>query len=241
MQNLRGTYVHRGDVIRRTRRVKQTLLVLGFCVATGVIAASREPATVNAEPAPKTETGSFFLTFGEARKLETELANARGELDLVKAQYERANRIIEYSRRYEIGAGMASSVFDAALSEGIDPELAFRLVRLESEFNPRAKSPVGAIGLTQLMPSTAVQYRKGVTVQDLYDRDTNLRIGFKYLRNLMRLYGGNVELALVAYNRGEDAVDAARRAGLDPRNGYEKKVMGNYKGVGIVQQSQRQY
>jgi soluble lytic murein transglycosylase-like protein len=238
MQNLRGTYVHRGDVIRRTRRVKQSLLILGFCVATGVIAASREPATVNAEPARKAETGSFFVTPGEARKLQNELATARGELDLVKAQYDRANRIIEYSRRYEVGAGMASSIFDAALAEGIDPELAFRLVRLESEFNPRAKSPVGAIGLTQLMPSTAVQYKKGVTVKDLYDRDTNLRIGFKYLRNLMKLYGGNVELALVAYNRGEYAVDEARRAGIDPRNGYEKKVMGNYKGVGIVQQAQ---
>jgi hypothetical protein len=237
MQNLRGTYVHRGDVIRRTRRIKQTLLALGFCVATGVIAASREPATVNAEPAPQTESGSYFLTGGEARKLQTELANTRGELDLLKAQYDRANRIIEYSRRYEIGAGMASSVFDAALAEGIDPELAFRLVRLESEFNPRAKSPVGAIGLTQLMYTTAIQYKKGVTVQDLYDRDTNLRIGFKYLRNLIKLYGGNVELALVAYNRGEGAVDAARRVGVDPRNGYEKKVMGNYKGVGIIQQA----
>ena len=239
MQNLRGTYVHRGDVIRRTRRIKQSLLLLGFCVATGVIAASREPATVNAEPTPKTEKGAFFITPSEARKLQSELATARGELDMMKAQFDRANRIIDYSKRYNIGAGMASSIFDIALAQGIDPDLAFRLVRLESEFNPRAKSPVGAIGLTQLMPSTATQYQKGVTVDDLYDRDTNLRIGFKYLRNLMRLYKGNVELALVAYNRGEDAVDAARRAGIDPRNGYEKKVMGNYKGAGIIQQSQQ--
>jgi hypothetical protein len=219
MQNLRGTYVHRGDVIRRTRRIKQSLLFLGFCVATGVIAASREPAIVNAEPTPKVEKGSsFFLTGGEARKLQSELANTRGELDMIKAQFERATRIIDYSKRYNIGAGMSTSIFDAALAEGIDPDLAFRLVRLESEFNPRAKSPVGAIGLTQLMPSTAVQYKKGVKVEELYDRDTNLRIGFKYLRNLMRLYGGNIELALVAYNRGEGAVDDARRAGIDPRN-----------------------
>jgi soluble lytic murein transglycosylase-like protein len=215
------------------------LLVLGFCAATGVVAASREPATVNAEPAPVTEKGSFFVTPGEARRLQNELATARGELDLVKAQFERANAIINYSNRYSIAAGLATSIFDAALSEGIDPELAFRLVRLESQFNPRAKSPVGAIGLTQLMPSTAVQYRKGVTVDQLYDRDVNLRIGFKYLRNLMKLYKGNVELALVAYNRGEEKVDNARRAGIDPRNGYEKAVMGNYKGKGIIQQSQQ--
>jgi len=237
MQNLRGTYVHRGDAIRRARRIKQTLLALGFCVATGVIAASREPATVNAEPTSKVERTAFFITPGEARKLQNELANTQGELDMVRAQFDRANRIIEYSRRYDIGAGMASSIFDAALGEGVDPDLAFRLVRLESEFNPRAKSSVGAIGLTQLMPSTARQYQKGVTMNDLYDRDTNLKIGFRYLRNLMKLYKGNVEVALVAYNRGEDAVDADRKAGRDPRNGYQKRVMGSYKGTGIIQQS----
>jgi soluble lytic murein transglycosylase-like protein len=239
MHNLRGTYVHRGDAIRRARRVKQALLVLGFCVATGVVAASREPATVNAEPTPKTERNAFFITPGEARKLQNELASTQGELDMVKAQFDRATRIIDYSKRYDIGAGMSQSIFDIALAEGIDPDLAFRLVRLESEFNPRAKSSVGAIGLTQLMPSTARLYQKDVTVTDLYDRDTNLRIGFKYLRNLMKLYKGNVEVALVAYNRGEDAVDADRKAGRDPRNGYQRKVLGNYKGSGIIQQAQK--
>jgi soluble lytic murein transglycosylase-like protein len=240
MRNLRGTYVHRGDVIRRTRRVKQALLAIGLCVATGVIAASREPATVNAAPAPKVEKGSFFISPSEARKLQNDLATARGELDMVKAQFERANGIIAFANRYNIGPALSTSIMDAAYAEGIDPELAFRLVRLESEFNPRAKSHVGAIGLTQLMPSTAVQYQKGVTVDDLYNRDTNLRIGFRYLRHLMKLYKGNIELALVAYNRGEDAVDNARRAGIDPRNGYEKRVMGNYTGKGIIQQSQQQ-
>jgi soluble lytic murein transglycosylase-like protein len=239
MHNLRGTYVHRGDAIRRARRIKQALLVLGFCVATGVIAASREPATVNAEPTPKTERNAFFITPGEARKLQNELATARGELDMVKAQFDRANRILDYSKRYDIGAQMAQSIFDIALAEGIDPDLAFRLVRLESEFNPRAKSSVGAIGLTQLMPSTASFYQKGVTVADLYQPETNLRIGFKYLRNLMKLYKGNVEVALVAYNRGEGAVDADRKAGRDPRNGYQRRVLGNYKGTGIVQQGQK--
>jgi soluble lytic murein transglycosylase-like protein len=239
MHNLRGTYVHRGDAIRRARRVRQTLLGLGFCVATGVVAASREPATVNAEPTPKAERNAFFITPGEARKLQNELATARGELDLVRAQFDRANRIIDYSRRYEISAALSSSIFDAAIGEGIDPDLAFRLVRLESEFKPRAKSHVGAIGLTQLMPSTARLYQKGVTVEDLYDGDTNLKIGFRYLRNLMKLYKGNVEVALVAYNRGEDAVDADRKAGRDPRNGYQKRVMGSYAGKGIIQQSQQ--
>jgi soluble lytic murein transglycosylase-like protein len=130
---------------------------------------------------------------------------------------------------------LSSSIFDAALTEGIDPELAFRLVRLESDFNTHAISSTGAIGLTQLMPSTARLFKAGLTKDDLYVSDTNLRIGFRYLRNLLTLYKGNVELALTAYNRGEDAVDRAIKAGLNPRNGYDRSVMGNYKGKGIIQ------
>lgn len=236
MRNLSGTYVHRGDVARRTRRVRQTLLVFGFFCATGVVAASRRTPTVNAEPAPKVDKGpSFFVTPSEARRIKNDLATAKGQLDLVQGQLERANMIIAYSTRYEIGGGMALSIFDAAVSEGIDPELAFRLVRLESDFNTRAVSSTGAIGLTQLMPSTARLFQSNVTKENLFERDTNLRIGFHYLRGLLKLYKGDVELALTAYNRGEDAVDRAIKLGVNPRNGYDRSVMGNYKGKGIIQ------
>ena len=154
---------------------------------------------------------------------------------MVQAQFERANDVIRYSARYDIGAGLASSIFDAAVTEGIDPELAFRLVRLESDFNARAVSSTGAIGLTQLMPSTARLFRASVTKDGLFEKDTNLRIGFRYLRSLLKLYQGDVELALTAYNRGEDTVDRAIRRGINPRNGYDKSVMGNYKGKGTIQ------
>src|SRR5258708_6598404 len=168
MRNLSGTYVHRGDVARRTRRVRQTLLVFGFFCATGVVAASRRPSTANAEPAPKVEkSSSFFVSPSEARRLRNDLATAKGQLDLVQGQLERANGVISYSARYEIGAGLASSIFDAALTEGIDPDLAFRLVRLESGFNAPALSSTGAIRLTQLMPSTARLFTGGVTRDDL--------------------------------------------------------------------------
>jgi len=210
--------------------------VFGFFCATGVVAASRKPGTANAESAPKVEkSSSFFVSPSEARRIRNDLATAKGQLDLVQGQLDRANVIINYSARYEIGAGLASSIFDAAVSEGIDPDLAFRLVRLESVFNGRAVSSTGAIGLTQLMPSTARLFKTGVTKDDLFEKDTNLRIGFRYLRNLLTLYKGNVELALTAYNRGEDAVDRAIKLGINPRNGYDKSVMGNYKGKGIIQ------
>ena len=59
---------------------------------------------------------------------------------------------------------------------------------------------------------------------------------WKYIVVLVGLFNGNVELALTAYNRGEDKVYAEYKAGLNPRNGYDKAVLGTYKGKGIIQQ-----
>ena len=180
-------------------------------------------------------SGSFFSIGGESKKLRQELESARGELSVARARVERADKVMEFSSRYGITAGLAASIFDAALREGVDPDLGFRLVRLESEFNERATSKVGALGLMQLMPSTAVQYEKGVAATKLYDRETNLRIGFKYLRVLLDQFKGNASLALLAYNRGEDNVWRDVKAGIDPGNGYDLHIMKGYKGKGFAQ------
>src|SRR5439155_21216839 len=120
-------------------------------------------------------------------------------------------------------------VYDVALSEGIDPGLAFRLVKVESGFNPRAMSHVGAVGLTQVLPSTARLYEPGLTTQQLYDRDTNLRIGFRYLRDLLDRYPANMRLALLAYSRGPAEVEQLLGAGRNPANGYETEVMKGFR------------
>jgi len=133
-----------------------------------------------------------------------------------------ANKIIGYSTQYRIGADLATTILDVASAEGIDPELAFRLVKLESDFNPRAASPVGAIGLTQVMPATARYYVKGITAEGLYDPSTNLRVGFRYLRGLVTEYKGDVKLALLVYNRGPVAVQKAQAGGDNPSNGYDR-------------------
>ncbi|HEY9229672.1 MAG TPA: transglycosylase SLT domain-containing protein, partial [Gemmatimonadaceae bacterium] len=130
---------------------------------TVVVIASRKPATANAEPAVSSVQPSSFFTLGKSRKLRHELESAQGELNLLRAQLERAEQILGFSTKYGVTGSMATNVFDASVREGIDPDLAFRLVRLESEFNERAVSSVGAIGLTQLMPSTAVMIEKGTT------------------------------------------------------------------------------
>lgn len=219
--------------MRRRKRVRRTLFLAGSVVLTlGAITVHRA-ATANAEPAV-TESRAMF-SLGDSRKLRSELASTQGELSLLRAQIERADKVIQYSTEYAIPAGLAGKVFDASLREGIDPELAFRLVRLESEFNPRAISKTGAIGLTQLMPSTAVQFDKNATRDKLFVADMNLKIGMHYLRTLLDMYKGDVRLALLAYNRGEDAVWRDVRAGVNPGNGYDRMVIGDYKGKGIIQ------
>jgi soluble lytic murein transglycosylase-like protein len=89
---------------------------------------------------------------------------------------------------------------------GVDPLLVHAVVRTESGYDPKAISSKGAAGLMQLMPETARRY--GVT--DPFDPASNLDAGVRYLRHLLRMFGGNLSLALAAYNAGEEQV---RRAG----------------------------
>ena len=234
MRNLRGTYVHRGDVARRRKRLKRILYAAAAVAVASLALAARHPGTANAEVASRSSGFSFGLG-GGARELREQLDSTKGEMDLLRARYERADRIIQFSSRFSIPANLAAHILDASMAEGIDPELAFRLVRLESDFNPRATSHVGAIGLTQMMLPTARYYERGITREKLYDPTTNLRIGFRYLRGLIGQYHGDAKLALLVYNRGEVAVNNALHAGLDPSNGYDRILTKGYKGKGIVE------
>ena len=227
--------MHRGDAHRRRTRVKQLTLAGSFLAASAFLLGNRTPATGTVEAAPVKSTSSFRINLGSDRVLTARLDSMRGELDLAKAQLDRSAQIFSYSSRYKIGADLAANIVDVSSAEGIDPELAFRLVKLESDFNPRATSPVGAIGLTQVMPATAKYYVKGITREGLYDPNTNLRVGFRYLRGLVREYHGDMNLALLVYNRGPVAVEKARSAGDNPSNGYDRIVTKGYRGKGTVE------
>jgi soluble lytic murein transglycosylase-like protein len=233
MKQPRSTYVHRGDAIRRRNRIRSLFALVGVAGAALLVIANRRPSPATAEAAAISSSSSFsFGLLGENRRLRQELENATGEGNLLRAQIERANKVMSFSSRYGIPADLAGTIFDVALNERLDPELAFRLVNLESGFNVRATSRVGAIGLAQVMLSTAVQFDRSVTRETLYEPKTNLRIGFQYLRNLIAAYK-DVRLALLAYNLGEDAVDQARRSGRDPFEGYNRILLKAYRGTGV--------
>ena len=235
MRNLRGTYVHRGDAARRRKRLKRTCFAAVMVAVVALVLATRKPGTANAEVTTRTSSPFSFVLGSQARGLRAELDSTKGEMELLRSQYERADRIIHYSSRFAIPANLASNILDASTAEGIDPELAFRLVKLESDFNPRATSPVGAVGLTQLMVGTAKYFHPGITREKLYEPRTNLRIGFRYLRALIGEYKGDAKLALLVYNRGEVAVKNALDAGIDPSNGYDRIVTRDYKGKGVIE------
>jgi hypothetical protein len=232
MRNLRGTYVHRGDAARRRKRLKRTLWLGGVAAVVATVLATHHPGTANAE---MTTHSGFFGLGQSTSELRQELDSTKGEMDLLRAQFERADKIIHYSSRFGIPANLAGHIIEASTAEGIDPELAFRLVKLESDFNPRATSSVGAVGLTQMMLPTARYYQRNITREQLYEPQTNLRIGFRYLRGLIDQYHGNAKLALLVYNRGEVAVNNALHAGLDPSNGYDRIITKGYKGKGVVE------
>jgi len=103
---------------------------------------------------------------------------------------------------------------DASSKHSIDYELLQALIATESGFDAQAVSPKGAMGLMQLMPATAQRYgvaadKRATIEKKLFDPRINIAAGSRYLRDLIAMFPGQIELALAAYNAGEGAVQRA--------------------------------
>lgn len=129
-----------------------------------------------------------------------------------------------------VPASMLKQVDAAAIAEGVDPDLMRAMIQCESRYDPTAKSPIGAVGLMQLMPQTAARF--GAADPGLMDQ--NLQAGAKYLRFLLDRYKGDTARAVTAYNAGENAVDRAGSvAPTEESRLYAKAVMNLYRAKAI--------
>jgi len=144
--------------------------------------------------------------------------------------YQSANQKI-VSANYR-GTQSAPQDIDAAIDmaaarHNVDPNLVRAVVKVESNFNPNAVSRKGAMGLMQLMPSTA----RSLKVKNPFDPEQNVDAGVRHLKQLLESYGGDVKLTLAAYNAGSGAV--ARSAGV-PRfaetQNYVRRITNLYYG-----------
>src|SRR3954471_19799676 len=104
MKKLRSTYVHRGDVVRRRNRIKRLFAFVGVATAALFVIANRRPAPAVAEAAalPGESSDFSFGLLGENRRLRKDLDNAVGESTLLRAQMDRATKVIGFSTRYGI-------------------------------------------------------------------------------------------------------------------------------------------
>jgi len=120
-----------------------------------------------------------------------------------------------------------ASIVMAAARHNVDPNLVRAVVKVESNFNSNAVSNKGAMGLMQLMPSTA----RMLKVKNPFDPEQNVDAGVRHLKSLLESYGGDVKLTLAAYNAGQGAV--ARSSGV-PRfaetQNYVRRITNLYYG-----------
>jgi transglycosylase-like protein with SLT domain len=111
---------------------------------------------------------------------------------------------------------------DAAQKHGVDEKLIEHVIRVESNYNPRAVSRRQAQGLMQLLPQTAAKY----SVANVFDPAQNIDAGTHYLKDLLARFRGNLKLALAAYNAGPEMVE--RFGGVPPypeTQSYVRKIL----------------
>jgi soluble lytic murein transglycosylase-like protein len=127
---------------------------------------------------------------------------------------------------------VARTIVREARRHDIDPALILAVIHVESRFNTFAVSPVGAIGLMQIMPQTGVELAAGAGIpwrgpQILFDPILNVRMGVAYLRELADRFG-NIELALAAYNWGPGHIHRRLRRGTPVPVAYPRLVLDAY-------------
>jgi soluble lytic murein transglycosylase-like protein len=135
------------------------------------------------------------------------------------------SQVRHFSNMFNADLKLSRLIFDISVDEEVDPELVFRVIRTESEFVTNCVGKVGEIGLMQVRYGTALTVDRGATEKKLYDPAYNIRIGIRHLKDHLHYFRGDLRLALLAYNRGRGRVNELLAMGMNPANGYARRVL----------------
>lgn len=220
---LRGAKIRNRSVFKLLTRSSNMLFAL-FTVtlaATVVHMLYRSPMEISLEE--KINIGSVMTDeetplIAEARQMRLVAMDRADRRESDKEFY-------RYAVRYDIDWNLARLIYSISESEGVDPDLIFGIIRVESRFNPNAVGSVGEIGLMQIRPETAITIDPGSTVEKLFDPAYNVRLGIRHLKDHLHFFRGDLRLALLAYNRGRGTINNLLMIGENPSNGYATKVL----------------
>lgn len=182
--------------------------------ADGIAAVHEEGRTVwvnQEEPVqPRTRSVLVYWSNSEGRWKKVPAPFRKPRTSQPQRQKGQAAAEATEELRQPTPAELDALIEETARRHGVDVELVRAVVQVESNFDPEAVSPKGAMGLMQLMPATA----RRLNVDDPFDPGQNVEGGVRHLRRLLDAYRGDLELSLAAYNAGETAVE--RNRGVPP-------------------------
>lgn len=199
--------------------------ILVFLFLTGIQAVTElgKQASINSEEDPA-------VVYLDTDKNEVELANKLERLEKLSSIRE----VLEVhlpTAKLEEKRQIAEAILDASELYDVDVALLLAVIKVESSFNYKAVSRVGARGLMQVMPNTGWAMSKEISLKDfddsqLFDKRKNILLGTYYLKKMLNRYG-DLDLALIAYNIGPSWLDNAIKNQIDYPTRYANKVKNN--------------